>query len=512
VPRRLRERADGADRQGLLRGPDGGAAGRDPRRARRRRVPVPGPQNGRFASEPKAGLTSSRRAGGEAHNASVALALAIGDTVKRIDGTEVPLTTPWLGKGTSPRRRPSGPRADPHAACPAWPRRRAVPAEGSVVPENTGTALTTLRCRAPSGADDLKKIERDRSQDREASEFARLLPLRPDRELVGVRYRLGRREPRGLSWAGCAGQLDRTSEKACPREGDRRVLRGYKLARSGLALSRTWRTKHDETDPGVHGAGRGDIGRGIPRGLRGADGCRRVHLLAGAFPRGGGGGCRRGLPAHRVPPQAGSARTYAGAAARGAGAQACCRAGGAQPAPAAPPASAAPEPVARSAGQEAKPATLDAPKGGAADDLKKIKGVGPKLEAMLHGMGFYHYEQIANWTAGEVAWVDANLEGFKGRVSRDNWVEQAKVLSAGGDGWNPQRGRARCGNGDCDDARPRTRPADGAAGAHGRRGHRGDDVALDGGHSGSAARWDGRRAMSSCSTCSRWPGSCGRSS
>ncbi|MBT8457854.1 MAG: fused NADH-quinone oxidoreductase subunit E/endonuclease, partial [Alphaproteobacteria bacterium] len=62
-----------------------------------------------------------------------------------------------------------------------------------------------------------------------------------------------------------------------------------------------------------------------------------------------------------------------------------------------------------------------------------IKGVGPKLEAMLNRMGFYHYDQVAGWTADEVAWVDDNLEGFKGRVSRDNWVEQAATLAAGGE-------------------------------------------------------------------------------
>jgi NADH-quinone oxidoreductase subunit E len=80
-----------------------------------------------------------------------------------------------------------------------------------------------------------------------------------------------------------------------------------------------------------------------------------------------------------------------------------------------------------------KPATLSAAREGGPDDLKKIKGVGPKLEAMLHGMGFYHFDQIANWTAAEVAWVDENLEGFKGRVSRDGWVAQAKILAAGGE-------------------------------------------------------------------------------
>ncbi|MCO6385063.1 MAG: hypothetical protein JXQ91_20455 [Vannielia sp.] len=79
------------------------------------------------------------------------------------------------------------------------------------------------------------------------------------------------------------------------------------------------------------------------------------------------------------------------------------------------------------------PATLDAPREGGADDLKKIKGVGKKLEALLHSMGFFHYDQIAGWTSQEVAWVNANLIGFKGRVSRDNWVEQAKLLAAGED-------------------------------------------------------------------------------
>ena len=78
-----------------------------------------------------------------------------------------------------------------------------------------------------------------------------------------------------------------------------------------------------------------------------------------------------------------------------------------------------------------KPRLLDAPEG-EPDDLKMIRGVGPKLEAMLHGMGVYHFGQIASWGPKEVAWVDRNLEGFKGRVSRDEWVDQAKTLSDGG--------------------------------------------------------------------------------
>ena len=84
-------------------------------------------------------------------------------------------------------------------------------------------------------------------------------------------------------------------------------------------------------------------------------------------------------------------------------------------------------------GEGEKPETLGAPREGGADDLKKIKGVGKKLEALLNDMGFYHYDQIAGWTEAEVAWVNANLIGFKGRVTRDNWVEQAKLLAGGGE-------------------------------------------------------------------------------
>lgn len=78
-----------------------------------------------------------------------------------------------------------------------------------------------------------------------------------------------------------------------------------------------------------------------------------------------------------------------------------------------------------------KPATLTGPRDGGADDLKKIKGIGPKLEELCNSLGFYHFDQIANWSRDEVAWMDANLQGFKGRVSRDTWVEQARVLASG---------------------------------------------------------------------------------
>ena len=91
----------------------------------------------------------------------------------------------------------------------------------------------------------------------------------------------------------------------------------------------------------------------------------------------------------------------------------------------------APAPAASEGGS--RPEGLQAAREGGADDLKKIKGVGPKLEALLNTLGFYHFDQIAGWGADEVAWVDDNLQGFKGRVSRDNWVEQARLLATGGD-------------------------------------------------------------------------------
>lgn len=79
-----------------------------------------------------------------------------------------------------------------------------------------------------------------------------------------------------------------------------------------------------------------------------------------------------------------------------------------------------------------KPSQLDAPNGGQADDLKRIQGIEPRLEQMCNMLGFWHYDQIAKWSEAEVAWVDENLQGFRGSVSRDDWVSQAKILAEGG--------------------------------------------------------------------------------
>ncbi len=66
------------------------------------------------------------------------------------------------------------------------------------------------------------------------------------------------------------------------------------------------------------------------------------------------------------------------------------------------------------------------------DDLKMIKGVGPALEKTLNDLGIYTFAQIVVWTPDDVAWVDGHLR-FKGRIERDDWMSQAKILGKGGE-------------------------------------------------------------------------------
>lgn len=103
-----------------------------------------------------------------------------------------------------------------------------------------------------------------------------------------------------------------------------------------------------------------------------------------------------------------------------------------EPTPAEPVADKAAAPETPQVSPGRKPEGLSEARGGTPDDLKRIKGVGPKLEALLHRLGFFHFDQVAAWSADEIAWVDDNLEGFKGRVTRDEWVAQAKVFAAEG--------------------------------------------------------------------------------
>ncbi|MCR9125386.1 MAG: hypothetical protein NXH82_04605 [Rhodobacteraceae bacterium] len=105
----------------------------------------------------------------------------------------------------------------------------------------------------------------------------------------------------------------------------------------------------------------------------------------------------------------------------------------AAPAPAAVSASVETVPAdAADAVAEAEPTLLNAARDGKPDDLKLIKGVGPKLESTLNELGFYHFDQIANWTEAEIAWVDTRLK-FKGRILRDGWQDQARILAEGGE-------------------------------------------------------------------------------
>ena len=68
---------------------------------------------------------------------------------------------------------------------------------------------------------------------------------------------------------------------------------------------------------------------------------------------------------------------------------------------------------------------------GAPEDLKRIRGIGVLIEKKLNAMGVIRYEQIANWTSADIASVSAALD-FKGRIERESWVEQARILQAGG--------------------------------------------------------------------------------
>lgn len=104
----------------------------------------------------------------------------------------------------------------------------------------------------------------------------------------------------------------------------------------------------------------------------------------------------------------------------------------ATPAPAAAPAAMPAVDDAAVAGEGSKPAGLAAPRGGLADDLKKIEGIGPAMEKLCNELGIFHFDQIAAWGPAEVAWMNANLKGFKGRVSRDKWVAQARLIGTVG--------------------------------------------------------------------------------
>ena len=71
---------------------------------------------------------------------------------------------------------------------------------------------------------------------------------------------------------------------------------------------------------------------------------------------------------------------------------------------------------------------------GTSDDLRRIKGVGPKLVTLLDSLGVTTYAQIAGWSEEDLDRIDAQLGAFAGRPRRDGWVEQARLLAAGDTG------------------------------------------------------------------------------
>jgi len=271
-------------------------------------VPTPGPQQGRFASEPASGLTSLKEfeSGRKAHNASVQLATDLGETIKRIDGTEVPLLAPWQ-KGAMHQ--------------PAKPNVKVLDAPLDIVKE--------------TGRIDAQKAAKGDAAKSKA---------KPEEGTV-ARDPAGEPGPKNAKTA----ETSKASSKAPQVKGDTAGAPGDASAVSA-------------GPKGASAAGSGDASADAAPGTR--------------------------------------------------------------------------------------PETLDAPRAGGADDLKKIKGIGPKLEAQMNGLGFYHYDQIASWTPDETAWVDANLEGFNGRATRDDWVGQSKALASGDDAATAKRTDTRTKTGD----------------------------------------------------------------
>lgn len=156
----------------------------------------------------------------------------------------------------------------------------------------------------------------------------------------------------------------------------------------------------------------------------------------------------RDLSADAHPRNAGTAGSSSASASAAPAASTAAPAAQAAQAPQAAPqpaAEAAPKPAAKAAPKAAPkaepapasasgdgPEMLSGPRAGGADDLKLLKGVGPKLEGVLNGLGVYHFDQVASWGPSDIAWVDDRLS-FKGRIERDGWVDQAKTLAAGGE-------------------------------------------------------------------------------
>ena len=78
-----------------------------------------------------------------------------------------------------------------------------------------------------------------------------------------------------------------------------------------------------------------------------------------------------------------------------------------------------------------KAAAKPAPVSSIPENLELIKGLGPKVNTLLKGLGVTSFAQVASWTAADVSEIDAQLGAFAGRITRDNWIDQAQLLAAG---------------------------------------------------------------------------------
>jgi|GEM_PF-1049520 len=89
------------------------------------------------------------------------------------------------------------------------------------------------------------------------------------------------------------------------------------------------------------------------------------------------------------------------------------------------------DPVGNARRPDDKANLLMRPAFGAPDDLEEISGVGPMLHGLLTEIGVFYFWQIAEWGPREIEWVDDMLDGFNGRIERDDWVKQAQILASG---------------------------------------------------------------------------------
>ena len=81
--------------------------------------------------------------------------------------------------------------------------------------------------------------------------------------------------------------------------------------------------------------------------------------------------------------------------------------------------------------RDAPPPPAEPAPSGDGDDLTRIKGLGPKLKATLADLGVTRFDQIASWNEADIDRVDVQLGRFQGRIRRDDWVEQARLLGSG---------------------------------------------------------------------------------